>query len=87
MSRRIQPGPRCGFPEPDRCGKPESIHQAHQEGETRTWGFHDTQCQVPSGDPRQYPECGWIDGHQGGHDYQWRIGTPERQIAEREAGK
>ena len=80
----MQPGPRCGWPDPDRCDKPETAHRPHHEGERRPWGYHDTQCQVPSRDPAQYPECGWIAGHEAeaGHSYQSRIGTPQRQAAE-----
>jgi hypothetical protein len=91
-SDRIRPGPRCGYPDPDRCDKEARDHQAHHVGELRPWGHHDTQCQVPSEDPAQYPECSWIAGHEpeGDHSYQSRIGTPQRQAAEaqgREAGQ
>ena len=76
---RIQPGPRWEYP--DRCGKPEPAHRPHHDGDTRPRGYHDRQCQVPSAHPTQYPECGWIDGHDAGHCYQLRIGTPECQAA------
>jgi hypothetical protein len=67
------------------CELPASVHQPSELA--RPWGFHDVQCQVPSADPRQYPECGLTDGHVTGHSYQWRLGTPERRAAEMEAGR
>jgi hypothetical protein len=80
MTGRIRPGPRCGYP--DLCDKPEAAHRPHHDGETRPWGYHDRQCQVPSASPADYPECAWIDGHDAGHSYQPRIGTPQRHAAE-----
>jgi hypothetical protein len=78
MSGQILSGPRCGGPEV--CGKPQSWHRP--SAQARPWGFHDVQCQVPSANPKQYPGCGFTDGHESGHSYSWRIGTPERQAYE-----
>jgi hypothetical protein len=77
--QQIRPGPRCGGEA--ECGKPKA-HQARKPDPVTPWGWHDVQCQVPSADPRQYPGCGFIDGHESDHDYGWRIGTPERDAAE-----
>ena len=67
---RVLPGPRCGWP--DTCAARKTDH-APEPGTRRTWGYHDVQCQVPNPRPGPqldgYPECGWIDGHAGGHDY------------------
>jgi hypothetical protein len=80
LTGRIQPGPRCRFP--DRCDKPESAHRPHHHGETRPWGYDDRQCQVPSASLADYPECRWIGGHDADHSYQARVGTPQRRTAE-----
>lgn len=68
---RIVPGPRCGWPDLE-CKAPDSAHGAG-DGERRTWTYHDAQCQVPNPQPGPhlagYPECGLVDGHDGGHDY------------------
>jgi len=67
---RILPGPRCGWP--DRCAE-KKIDHAPEPGTRRIWTRHDVQCQVPNPRPGPhldgYPECGWIDGHAGDHDY------------------
>jgi hypothetical protein len=76
MSGRIRrpqiiPGPRCGWPDRE-CKAPGSAHGSGG-GERRAWTYHDAQCQVPNPQPGPhldgYPECSFIDGHDGGHDY------------------
>jgi hypothetical protein len=63
--------PRCGWPDRE-CKQPDSAHD-NARGERRTWGYHDTQCQVPNPQPGPhldgYPECALVDGHAGEHDY------------------
>ena len=75
MSRRWRPakvrsGPRCGWP--DECHV-KGIDHSPEPGTRRIWGYHDVQCQVPNPQPGPhldgYPECGFIDGHAGAHDY------------------
>ena len=73
MSRpaRIVPDPRCGWPDQE-CKALDSAHGSGG-GERRAWTFHDVQCQDPNPEPGPhldgYPECGLVDGHDGGHDY------------------
>ena len=68
---QIIPGPRCGWPGRE-CKAPDSAHGSGG-GERRAWTYHDAQCQVPNPQPGPhlggYPECSFIDGHDGGHDY------------------
>jgi len=67
---QILPGPRCGWPDRERKA-PDSAHGSGA-GERRPWMYHDKQCQIPNPQPGPhldgYPECGFIDGHDGGHD-------------------
>jgi hypothetical protein len=68
---RILPRPRCGWPDRE-CQAPSAAHDS-RPGERRAWGYHDVQCQTPNPVPglrlAGYPECGLVDGHDGGHDY------------------
>jgi hypothetical protein len=69
-SPAIVPGPRCGWPGP-RCAQPDDWH-GQGSGERRSWGFHDVQCQRPSTDIGQSPECSLIINHAPPCDYRVR---------------
>lgn len=69
MTRRIQTGPRCGWP--TRCTAPDSWHEP-QRGSRHPWGYHDVQCQRPSSDPGRYPDCYHTAGHPGSCTYSVR---------------
>ncbi len=84
---RILPGPRCGWPGRE-CKTADTAHGS-RPGDRRPWGYHDVQCQVPNPEPGPhldgYPECGFVDGHGGCHDYRRHAAEPERE-PEIEAG-
>ena len=44
--------------------------------ERRFWGYGDERCPLRSPDRGYHPECKFIAGHEGSHDYHVRLTAP-----------